>query len=119
MSLLAEVGDDPLARVRSHVKKLDEYLLRWLGFCRLETAAPESLTDNALFLVVEAASRVARKDLARLEIPRRHALRGTWLEYEDSLIELRKCPQTIKAEAEQTYRKFKAFTDALGDFEKR
>lgn len=113
-TMLSQIGDKPAVRVEAHAKNLDEYWLRWLGFCRLETVAPQSLIDNALFLVVEAASKIAGGDIAKLEHSKEASVRQSWNEYEKSLIGLRKVsPKTVKNEAEESYLKFKAFVDAF------
>jgi len=110
VKLLSQIGDEPILKVEAHVKYLDEYFLRWLGFCRLETIAPQSLTDNSLFLVVEAASKIADVDITRLT-EKKEPLKQAWAEYQKSLVNLRRCPQTVKIESEQSYLKLKIFAD--------
>jgi hypothetical protein len=107
--LLSSVANEPIARLKAHVEYLDEYFLRWLGFCRLETAAPQILVDNSLFFVVEAASAVAREDVERLDEAIDAPIAQAWKNYQNSLVTLRKNPQRVKIEAETSYLKFKAF----------
>jgi hypothetical protein len=112
--LLAEIGSDPLLRVQDHVKRLDEYFMRWLGFCKLDSAAsPQFLTDNALFLVLEAASNIAARDVDQLVLPEKETLSCAWREYFSSLLKLRKCKQAILTEAEGSYLKLKIFADTF------
>jgi hypothetical protein len=114
VSLLAEVGNDPLLRVQNHVKRLDEYFTRWLGFCKLDSAAsPQFLTDNALFLVLEAASTIAERDVNQLVLPEKEALSRAWREYFGSLLELQECKEAILTEAENSYLKLKTFADTF------
>jgi len=104
--MLLKVENTPAKRIAFHVSNLDEYLLRWLGFCRLETKAPESLIDNQLFLVVEAATRVAAGDLTTFGLAEKRA----WQKYYESIAALPKCQtRLIKESAEQAYLYFKEF----------
>jgi hypothetical protein len=104
--MLSQVANIPEKKVEFHIKHLDEYLLRWLGFCRLETKAPQSLIDNQLFLVVEAATIVAGKDMATMGLAEQQA----WQKYQESILALPKCRvELIKESAEQAYLHFKEF----------
>jgi hypothetical protein len=111
--LLSTVGSEPLSRLKTHVEYLDEYFLRWLGFCRLETVAPHTLVDNSLFFVVEAASAVTDADVGRLAEPEDAPIVQAWKNYQDSLVTLRKHPQRVKVEAESSYVKFKTFANTF------
>ncbi|HEY5298602.1 MAG TPA: hypothetical protein VIK59_11840 [Verrucomicrobiae bacterium] len=105
---VSPVGKEPLPRIKAHFKNLDEYWLRWLGFCRLPNMSPQSAIDNSLFIVVEAASKITKIDVIRLEASKANDFKQTWLEYDESLQNLKKCSvEKIKTEAEQTYLKFK------------
>jgi hypothetical protein len=107
--LLSTVKNDPMTRLQAHTEYLDEYILRWLGFCRLETAAPQTLVDNSLFFVVEAASEVAGTDVVYLVEAKYAPIVQAWKNYQDSLVLLRKYPERVKTDAEISYRRFKAF----------
>ena len=112
-AMLSQAAHIPADKIRFHVKSLDEYLLRWLGFCRLETKAPQSLIDNQLFLVVEAATNVASKDV---EAADNQAERQAWEKYRDAVAALRKCGvRLIKEKAEQAYLYFKEFVSVVQD----
>lgn len=109
-AMLLNVGNILAKRIEFHVNSLDEYLLRWLGFCRLETKAPESLIDNQLFLVVEAATKIASEDVAALGLPQKQA----WQKYRESILALPKCQvHLIKESAEQAYLYFKEFVSIV------
>jgi hypothetical protein len=109
-AMLLKVGNIPAKRIEFHVNNLDEYLLRWLGFCRLETKAPESLIDNQLFLVVEAATKIAGKDVAAMGLAEQQA----WQKYQQSIVALPKCRvDLIKESAEQAYLYFKEFVSIV------
>jgi len=70
--------------------------------------SPQSAIDNSLFIVVEAASKITKIDVIRLEASKANDFKQTWLEYDESLQNLKKCSvEKIKTEAEQTYLKFK------------
>ncbi len=112
--LLSQVGDDPVARVKAHAEHLDEYFLRWLGFCRLETVDPEGLVDNSLFLAVEAASNVAVEDIRRLTDLNQEQARRAWNDYQNALAVLPQHRQNIKVEAEKCYETLRAFSQAVG-----
>jgi len=111
--MLAKISSEPLPRVHAHAKNIDEYFLRWLGFCRLETKNLQSLTENNLFVVVEAASNVAHLDVSRLPEQEKIQVWKAWEDYQKSLAGLKSCLQTIKSEAEHSYIKFKLFADIV------
>jgi len=72
--------------------------------------APESLIDNQLFLVVEAATKVACDDVAVMGLPQKQA----WQKYRKSILALPKCQvHLIKESAEQTYLYFKEFVSIV------
>lgn len=108
---LSQATHSPAGRIKFHVKSLDEYVLRWLGFCRLETKAPGSLISNQLFLVVEAATKVAGNDVEATSNPTE---KQAWKKYRDAVAELRKCDEhLIKEKAEQVYSRFKEFAGMI------
>jgi len=111
--LLAAVENKPLVRLDAHIKYLDEYFLRWLGFCRVETVAPHTLVDNGLFFVIEAVSAVVGKDVGCLEASEYARIVQAWKYYRDSLATLRRHPQKVKIEAEKSYLKLKGFADTV------
>jgi len=110
-----DAGLEPLSKVEFHAKMLDEFLLRLLGFLRLEDIdenSAQSFIDNALFLTVEAASQVADEDLYRLRGAESEQIRQTWQTFKESLAALR-TSHHFKTEAEETYRKLSLFTRAV------
>jgi hypothetical protein len=111
--LLSPIKDEPMPRVRAHIGNLDEYFLRWLGFCRLETQAPQELTESGLFTAIEAATGIAGADVARLTGPKTQQTKKAWAEYLHALDTLRRSPRAIKAGAEQCYLQLKAFAEAF------
>ena len=111
--LLSELADDPTLRMKAHAKRLKEYFLRWLGFCRLDLDSPQSLIDNNLFIIVEAASSIAEQDLARFRGSDLQSIRQAWNEYQSSLRSLRKCPPDFNIQAEQSFQRLNAFTSAV------
>lgn len=112
-AMISQIENMPAQRIKCHVKYLDEYWLRWLGFCRLETIAPRSLINNQLFLVVEAASKIAGKELKSLSVVSQNNLAlNAWNKYQASVSVLRKCPtNAIKENAELAYLDFKTFAE--------
>ena len=109
----SDVGDHLFPRIALHAQLLDEFFDRWLAFLRIETLDPPSMLDGHLFLVVEADSRHAAGDIARLTGPQARPIKEAWADYMKSLADLRKQPQSIKAAAEETYRKLGVFTRAV------
>ena len=107
--LMSEAGDDSLQRLRSHAKNLEEYCSRWLGFCRLEDVTPDSLIDSGLFVVLEAASRVANRDVATVADRSDQHLVETWRRYWNCLLTVRKCPPDLKQRADQLYKELLGF----------
>ena len=114
VAMLSQIGDEPKSRIEAHAKNLHEYWLRWLGFCRLEAIDPQSLVENDLFLVVEAASKIADMDIINLLRVGKDSIGQVWREYQNALRDLRKCsPDRIKINAEQCYLKFEAFENTV------
>jgi hypothetical protein len=106
VSLVSGIGNDSLAKVRAHLKNIDEYWLRWLGLCRIEIIFPQSFVDNALLIVIEAASSVADLDISSVAGKRGFA--QCWREYLDALAVLHnRPPRAIGLESEELYLRFK------------
>src|SRR2546428_13490224 len=97
--LVPSMPNEPIARVKAHLTYLNEYFIRWLGFCALERANPEELANNDLLFVIEGASKVADADVGRLKYPGAESTKQAWQEYKSSLAELRDNLQKIKTEA--------------------
>jgi hypothetical protein len=109
---MRKLGDEPLHRVKAHLENLDEFWLRWLGFCRQPTFDAKWLIDNDLFNVVVAVSEIAGEDVAKLDEAIADRLLLAWHEYEESLADLPKSPpEKMKSDAENSYLKFKAFVE--------
>jgi hypothetical protein len=115
--LLSPIKDEPMPRVKAHIDNLDEYFLRWLGFCRLETQAPQELTEGGLFIAIEAATGIADIDVARLIGPKTEQTKQAWTDYLHALDTLRRSPRTIKTRAEQCYLQLRAFAEAFRQLE--
>ena len=111
--LMSDAGDDPLQRLRSHAKNLEEYCSRWQGFCRLEDVTRDSLIDSGLFVVLEAASRVANRDVATVADRSDQHLVETWKRYWNCLLTVRKCPADLKQRADELYKELLRFVEAV------
>lgn len=111
--LLLPINDGPIPRVKAHIANLDEYFLRWLGFCRLETLAPQELTESGLFIAIEAATGIADVDVTRLTGPKTEQTKRAWAEYLYALDTLRRSPHTVKAKAEECYLLLRAFAETF------
>jgi hypothetical protein len=105
--MVRDVDDGPVSRVKFHVKMLDVYFSRLLGFCRLEIISSHSLLENTLFLVADVASSIAAKDVGKLN-PLHDEIRLAWSRYAESLASLKDGPPDMM-KVEHTFERLKEF----------
>ena len=64
-------------------ERVDEYLERWLGFCRISDATMAQLVDSVLFGMVEIGSEVLGEELKKAELPPEH--NAAWLGFQATM----------------------------------
>ena len=106
--LVRESADGRVSRVKFHAKMLDVYFSRWLGICRYENTFSDSILESTLFLVVEAASSIAAKDVGRLNADH-DEIRMAWARYAECLKSLKDDPLSLRKRVEQTDELLKEF----------
>jgi hypothetical protein len=112
-AVISKIGDDPILRVKTHAKNLDEYCSRWIGFCNVDFTTPQALLESGLFVVLDAASRVANRDVIRASNIVPASVGETWKEYCICLGALRDCPSDLKKRANDLYGKLSAFVASV------
>ena len=96
-------------RLVTHAEHLDEYCSRWLGYCQLPYTSADELFDSGLFVVLDAASRVANRDLMRVAGSVPASVHREWVNYWNYLLQVKQNSSKSKAHAEELNEKLLAF----------
>ncbi len=102
----------PEARIGFHVTRLQDYFSRYLTLILLDEAnGPEFLNGNS-FLMIEAATRAAEKDMTFLDRERRPITYSKWIAFTVFPRQLR-VSKTIKMHSDYVYRLLEDFQHSL------